>query len=106
MRVLLFAVALTMITAAFFSLAPALRLLGANVASHLKDGAQNATAGTGRQRFRSALVIAEMALAVVLVLGAGLICAASRNCSRSTSVSTVERPDTPAVDAARDVRHA
>jgi putative ABC transport system permease protein len=72
-RVLLFAVALTMITAAFFSLAPALRLLGANVASHLKDGAQNATAGAGRQRFRSALVIAEMALAVVLVLGAGLM---------------------------------
>ena len=87
-RVLLFAVALTMITAAFFSLAPALRLLGANVASHLKDGAQNATAGTGRQRFRSALVIAEMALAVVLVLGAGLMMRSLANCSRSTSVST------------------
>jgi putative ABC transport system permease protein len=72
-RVLLFAVGLTIVTAAFFSLAPALRLLGANVAGHLKDGAQNATAGTGRQRFRSALVVAEMALAVVLVLGAGLM---------------------------------
>jgi putative ABC transport system permease protein len=72
-RVLLFAVGLTIVTAAFFSLAPALRLLGANVAGHLKDGAQNATAGAGRQRFRSALVVAEMALAVVLVLGAGLM---------------------------------
>ncbi|MGH9311610.1 MAG: ABC transporter permease, partial [Vicinamibacterales bacterium] len=73
LRVLLFAAGLTMVTAAFFSLAPALRLLGADVAAHLKDGAQNATAGTGRQRFRSALVVAEMALAVVLVLGAGLM---------------------------------
>ena len=72
-RVLLFAVGLTIVTAAFFSLAPAFRLLGANVAGHLKDGAQNATAGAGRQRFRSALVVAEMALAVVLVLGAGLM---------------------------------
>ncbi len=72
-RVLLFAVGLTIVTTAFFSLAPALRLLGANVAGHLKDGAQNATAGAGRQRFRSALVVAEMALAVVLVLGAGLM---------------------------------
>ena len=57
----------------FFSLAPALRLLGANVTGHLKDGAQNATAGAGRQQFRSALVVAEMALAVVLVIGAGLM---------------------------------
>jgi putative ABC transport system permease protein len=73
LRVLLFAAGLTMLTAAFFSLAPALRLLGANVAGHLKDGAQNATAGAGRQRSRSALVVAEMALAVVLVLGAGLM---------------------------------
>jgi putative ABC transport system permease protein len=73
LRVLLFAVGLTLVTATFFSLAPALRLLGANVSAHLKDGAQNATAGAGRQRFRSALVVAEMALAVVLVLGAGLM---------------------------------
>jgi predicted permease len=73
LRVLFFAVGLTVVTAAFFSLAPALRLLGADVAGHLKDGAQNATAGAGRQRFRSALVIAEMALAVLLVLGAGLM---------------------------------
>jgi putative ABC transport system permease protein len=64
---------LTLATAAFFSLAPALRLLGADVTGHLKDGAQNATAGAGRQRFRSALVITEMALAVVLVIGAGLM---------------------------------
>jgi putative ABC transport system permease protein len=73
LRVLLFAAGLAIATAAFFSLAPALRLLGADVTGHLKDGAQNATAGAGRQRFRSALVITEMALAVVLVIGAGLM---------------------------------
>ncbi|HEX2444574.1 MAG TPA: ABC transporter permease [Vicinamibacterales bacterium] len=73
LRVMLFAAGLTIATAAFFSLAPALRLLGTDVTGHLKDGAQNATAGTGRQRFRSGLVVTEMALAVVLVIGAGLM---------------------------------
>jgi predicted permease len=38
----------------------------------LKDGAQNATAGSGRQRLRNALVVSEMALAVVLLISAGL----------------------------------
>ena len=39
----------------------------------LKDGAQNATSGAGRQRLRNALVVAEMALAVVLLVSAGLV---------------------------------
>jgi predicted permease len=39
----------------------------------LRDGGQNATVGTRRQRLRGALVAAEVALAVVLVIGAGLM---------------------------------
>ena len=39
----------------------------------MKEGSANATAGGARQRFRNALVVAEMALAVVLLVGAGLM---------------------------------
>ena len=39
----------------------------------MKEGSANATAGGARQRFRNALVVVEMALAVVLLIGAGLM---------------------------------
>jgi putative ABC transport system permease protein len=39
----------------------------------LKDGAQGASAGAARQRFRQGLIVVEMALAVVLLAGAGLM---------------------------------
>ena len=39
----------------------------------MKEGSANATTGAGRRRFRNALVVVEMALAVVLLVGAGLM---------------------------------
>ena len=59
--------------ASLFSLAPALRALRVDLTDSLKDGAQSASSGGGRQRFRNALVVVEMALAVVLLVGAGLM---------------------------------
>ena len=56
-----------------FSLAPALRALRLDLTDSLKDGGQSASSGGARQRFRNALVVAEMALAVVLLVGAGLM---------------------------------
>jgi putative ABC transport system permease protein len=70
--VLGFAAILTIVTSLVCASAPALRAADAPLTEALKDGAQNATAGSGRQRLRNALVVAEMALAVVLLISAGL----------------------------------
>ena len=70
--VLAFAVVVTLATTLACSLIPALRASTVELTDSLKDGAQNVTTGSGRQRMRSALVVAEMALAVVLLVSAGL----------------------------------
>ena len=72
-RVLLFTAVVALVTSVVFSLAPAVRALRADLTDSMKDGAQSATSGGGRQRFRNALVVVEMALAVVLLVGAGLM---------------------------------
>jgi putative ABC transport system permease protein len=70
-------VAFTLITAVtttlIFGLAPALRTLRMNLVESLRESSQQATAGAARQRLRGAIVVAEVALAVVLVIGAGLM---------------------------------
>ena len=71
--VIAFTVALAMMTTLLFGLLPALRTLGLNLVDALREGTQQATVGAGRQRLRSALVVAEVALAVILVVGAGLM---------------------------------
>jgi putative ABC transport system permease protein len=71
-RVLLFTAGVALVTSVVFSLAPALRALRVDLTDSLKDGAQSVSSGGSRQRFRNALVVVEMALAVVLLVGAGL----------------------------------
>jgi putative ABC transport system permease protein len=72
-RVLAFTIVIALLTTVIFSLAPAARILRADLTDSMKEGGGNATTGGGRRRFRSALVVAEMALAVVLLIGAGLM---------------------------------
>jgi putative ABC transport system permease protein len=72
-RVLVFTVAVALATTVIFSLAPAARLLRSDLTDSMKEGGGNATTGSGRRRFRNGLVVAEMALAVVLLVGAGLM---------------------------------
>ena len=64
--------AVALLTSLLFSLAPAWRAVKIDLTEALKDG-QTSSAGPGRQAFRSALVVIEMALAVVLLVGAGLM---------------------------------
>jgi putative ABC transport system permease protein len=73
LRVLLFTAAVALVTSVAFSLAPALRALRVDLTDSLKDGGQGSSSGGARQRFRSSLVVVEMALAVVLLVGAGLM---------------------------------
>ena len=71
--VVLFTLALAVVTTLLFGLVPALRTLRVNLVESLREGGQQATLGGKRQRLRGALVALEVALAVVLVIGAGLM---------------------------------
>jgi predicted permease len=71
--VLLFAVGLTVVTSVIFGLAPALVLLKADVNQSLRDGDRGSTRGVGRGRLGNLLVISEIALALVLLAGGGLL---------------------------------
>jgi predicted permease len=55
-----------------FGLAPALQFSRPDLNETLRDGSRGSTAGIAKQRLRSALVVGEVALAVVLLVGTGL----------------------------------
>ena len=71
--VLVFTVLLALATGVFFGVAPLLHLTQQATNMSLREGGSRTTSGTAKARMRSALVVAEVALAVVLVIGAGLL---------------------------------
>ena len=72
-RVLVFTFGVALLTGILFGIAPALRLSRTDLSESLKEGGRGAEGGSGHNRFRSFLVIAETAIAVVLLAGAGLL---------------------------------
>ena len=72
-RVVLFAAAITFIASMLFGLIPALRTLNSDPNEALKEGGRANTGSLQGNRLRGALVIAEISLALVLALGAGLV---------------------------------
>jgi len=72
-RVLVFALAISVITGIVFGLAPALQTSALNVIDSLKEGSRGAGTGRHSSRVRSLLVSSEFALALVLLAGAGLM---------------------------------
>jgi putative ABC transport system permease protein len=72
-RVLLVTGLVTMITGVLVGLAPALTSASINPQATLQDHSRGAVGSAGRRRVRSALVVAEVALAVALTTGAGLL---------------------------------
>ena len=71
-RVLGYLIAISIGTGILFGLAPALRLSKLDVNATLKDGGRGATGGRRGKRLSAVLVTGEMALAVVLLMGAGV----------------------------------
>jgi len=57
----------------FFSVVPSLRMSGVNLQEALKDGGHGNSSGRKHDRMRAALVVSEVALACVLLVGAGLL---------------------------------
>ena len=71
--VLGFTLLVSVITGLLFGLAPAFRTAGVNLSDALKEGVRGDGQSALRSRTRSALVILESAIAVVLLIGAGLL---------------------------------
>jgi putative ABC transport system permease protein len=72
-RVLLFTLGVAIATGMVFGLAPLAHLREQSVGSALKEGGTRTSAGATRTRVRNVLVMAEVALAMMLVVGAGLL---------------------------------
>jgi len=73
LSVLLFAAAMIALVTFAFGLIPALQATRPDVHETLKEGGRSATSTPGQHRLRGALAIAETALALVLLVGAGLM---------------------------------
>jgi putative ABC transport system permease protein len=71
--VLLFTVGIAVLTGVLFGLAPAISLARYDVRDTLNDASRGSTGGRGRQRFRQAMVVIEVAVALMLLAGAALM---------------------------------
>jgi predicted permease len=85
-----FALLLAGVTGLLCGLAPAFAALRTNVNTHLKEGGRSGTAGGGHARLRSTLVVAEIAIALVLLSASGLLL---RSFEKMRSVDLGFRPE-------------
>ena len=72
-RVLGFTVVISLLTGIVFGLVPALHVSRPDLNETLKEGGRNSGAGSSRSSLRSALVVSEVAMALVLLICAGLL---------------------------------
>lgn len=88
--VLLFALSATALSAVAFGLAPAIESVRSAVHTSLKESGKSTTGGVRQNRWRTALVVAEFALCVILLAGAGLML---KSVYRLVAVDPGFRPD-------------
>jgi putative ABC transport system permease protein len=72
-QVIVFALGLAIVTGLVCALAPAFAAIRTNVNENLKEGGRTGSAGGGHTRLRSTLVVAEIAIALVLLTASGLL---------------------------------
>ena len=72
-RVLAFSAIVAVVTGLLFGLAPAIHAAKTNIGQMLKESARGSSGRRATRRTRAALVVTEMSLAVVLLVGAGLL---------------------------------
>ena len=72
-RVVLFAVATSLITGLIFGLAPLIHVLKRNLQGAMKSGAASTASVGGTQRFRQVLIVGQLAFALILLTGTGLM---------------------------------
>jgi predicted permease len=87
--VLLFTSGIGVLSALLFGLAPAWQISSMGRYESLKEGGHTGSAGRGRQRLRSALVVGELAVALTLLVGSGLCI---KSLSRAQEVDTGFEP--------------
>ena len=88
--VMLFALGLALLTGFFCGLAPAFAAIRTSVNETLKEGGRTGTSGGGHVRLRSALVVAEIAVALTLLAASGLLL---RSFEKMRDVELGFRPD-------------
>jgi putative ABC transport system permease protein len=71
--VLIFTIVVSIITGLVFGIAPALRTTRFDLRETLNEGSRGSTAGPGHHRLRGVLICAEIALAMLLLVGSGLL---------------------------------
>ncbi len=89
-QVVLFAIMLAVLTGVVCGLAPAFAALRTSVNDTLKEGGRTGSAGSGHARLRSALVVGEIAVALVLLVASGLLL---RSFEKMRAVDLGFRPD-------------
>jgi predicted permease len=71
--VLCFTLVLSALVSVLFGLAPAVQATAAKLVDDLKEGGRGTSDGSGQRRMRGALIVCEVALAVILLTGSGLL---------------------------------
>src|SRR5207248_10746452 len=113
--VLAFALLISILTGLVFGLAPALHSARVALSSAIREGGRGSSSGTKTGRLRDTLIVSELAFAVILMVGAGLLLRTLRGLLQEnpgfnpTQVVTANiqlpNPNESETDPYRDVPH-